>query len=231
MSAFFRFPRTPHLNGLAHGAPRDDKALTSEEARTLLSAEVVVEEKVDGANLGLSLDDAGGIRAQSRGQYLARTYSGQFKRLTEWLAVHGEALSARLAPELIVFGEWCAARHSLDYTRLPDWWLVFDVYDRERREFLSTARRNAFVADAGLDPVAQVYRGRTTLGELQRLLMDTTSRYRDGPMEGLMVRQEAGASLQRRAKLVRPEFVQAIDEHWSSRRLQWNRVDPHAASA
>lgn len=226
MTAFFRFPRTPHLAWLAPGAPRDDKALTAGEARTLLSGEVLVEEKVDGANLGLSLDSAGGLRAQSRGQYLARPHAGQFKRLAAWLALHEQALVAQLTPDLIVFGEWCAARHALDYTRLPDWWLVFDVYDRRQQgSFLSTARRDTFAARAGLAVVAEVFRGRTTLAGLKKLLLDAQSRYRDGPLEGLVVRQDADRSLQRRAKLIRPEFVQAIDVHWSSRRLQWNRVE------
>jgi len=29
--------------------------------------------------------------------------------------------------------------------------------------------------------------------------------------------------LQARVKLVRPDFAQAIDAHWRSRRIEWNR--------
>lgn len=28
-----------------------------------------------------------------------------------------------------------------------------------------------------------------------------------------------------RAKLVRPDFAQAIDTHWRKRTIEWNRVD------
>ena len=52
MTDFFRFPHTPHLAWLGQGAPRDDKVLTPAEARALLTDAVVVEEKLDGANLG-----------------------------------------------------------------------------------------------------------------------------------------------------------------------------------
>ena len=68
---FFRFPHTPHLVWLGQDAPRDDKVFSSAEAQALLASDVVVEEKLDGANLGFSLTSDGGLRAQNRGQYLA----------------------------------------------------------------------------------------------------------------------------------------------------------------
>src|SRR5882724_5119213 len=68
---FHIFPPTPHLLWLGAGSPRDDKMLTSAEIADFLSDEVIVEEKVDGANLGLSLGPDGRVRAQSRGNYLA----------------------------------------------------------------------------------------------------------------------------------------------------------------
>ncbi|MFX8075086.1 RNA ligase family protein, partial [Acinetobacter baumannii] len=81
MTDFFRFPHTPHVAWLGAGQPRDDKVLSPPEVAALLSGEVIVEEKVDGANLGLSLGEGGTLRAQNRGQYLIPPYSGQFARL------------------------------------------------------------------------------------------------------------------------------------------------------
>jgi ATP-dependent RNA circularization protein (DNA/RNA ligase family) len=124
--------------------------LSPNEVTALLAGDVVVEEKLDGANLGLSLTPDGSLRAQNRGQYLAEPHAGQFARLPAWLAQHGEGLRSVLTPNLIAFGEWCAARHSPDYAALPDWFLLFDVYDRTEDRFWSTARRNEL-------PVAQVW--------------------------------------------------------------------------
>jgi hypothetical protein len=67
---YFRFPRTPHLAWLGPGEPRRDKVLSPLEAQVLLSHQVIVEEKVDGANLGFSIDEAGDLRAQNRGAFL-----------------------------------------------------------------------------------------------------------------------------------------------------------------
>jgi hypothetical protein len=64
MSDFFRFPHTPHLAWLGEGSPRVDKVLSSREAADLLAGEVVVEEKLDGANLGISVSENGALRVQ-----------------------------------------------------------------------------------------------------------------------------------------------------------------------
>ncbi|HQY07493.1 MAG: RNA ligase family protein [Burkholderiales bacterium] len=228
---FFRFPHTPHLAWLGRDTPRDDKVLSTAEVQALLAGDVVVEEKLDGSNLGLSLAREGGLRAQNRGQYLGEPHAGQFARLPAWWAQHGEALRSVLMPDLVVFGEWCAARHSLDYAALPDWFLVFDVYDRTSRRFWSSSRRNALALSAGLATVPLVARGRCSIAALKELVTTCVSHYRQGPMEGVVVRRESSEWCETRAKLVRADFTQSIDTHWRRRVIEWNRVDAHVPLA
>lgn len=231
---FFRFPHTPHIAWMGSGEPRDDKVLSPIEAAELLSGEVVLEEKLDGANLGFSLGPSGELRAQNRGQYLADPYAGQFARLNTWLALHGdvvaEALLERSEDGLMLFGEWCAARHSLAYSRLPDWFLLFDVFEAGTRRFWSSARRDALAARLGLATAPQVARGRYKPEQLKSLLFTQGSRFRDGPLEGIVVRHESAEWCDQRAKLVRPDFTQTITEHWRNRRIEWNRLDSAAAA-
>lgn len=224
VSEFFRFPHTPHLAWLGEGAPRDDKVLSSKEVSALLAGDVVVEEKLDGANVGFSLAPDGSLRAQNRGQYLGEPHAGQFARLPAWLVQHGEALRAVLKPNLILFGEWCAARHSLEYSALPDWFLLFDVYDRSVGRFWSTPRRNALSAKAGLNTVPEVLAGKTAVAALKQLVVSAQSRYRQGALEGVVIRRENVDWCEARAKLVRPDFIQAIETHWRKRAIEWNRV-------
>ncbi len=226
MSQFFRFPQTPHLAWLGEGAPRDDKLLPPREADDLLKGDVVVEEKLDGANLGISLGPDGQLRAQNRGQYLMEPFAGQFSRLASWLAQHRYLLGEALGEHLMLFGEWCTARHSLDYEALPDWFLLFDVYDREHQGFWSTSRRNALALSLGLAVVPQLLQGPTTLVDLKHLLATRPSRYRAGPPEGVVIRRESADWCEARAKLVQAEFTQTIGEHWRRRRIQWNRLRP-----
>lgn len=224
MSEFFRFPHTPHLAWLAEGAPRDDKVLSPREVKSLLSGEVVVEEKMDGANVGLSLEPDGSLRVQNRGQYLEEPYSGQFSRMPDWLNQHRDSLCSKLTPELILFGEWCAARHSLNYVSLPDWFLIFDVYDRTTGRFWSSQRRNVLATSMGLTTVPQVLSGKVRVNDLIQLVETTSSRYRKGALEGIIIRRESLEWCEARAKLVRQDFTQSIDTHWRKRTLEWNRL-------
>lgn len=227
MTAFFRFPHTSHLVWLGEGQPRDDKVLAPHDARELLSHDVVVEEKVDGANLGFSVDEHGVLRAQNRGTYLSlESALGQWKPLKRWVQARTHALAEALFPDLMLFGEWCYAVHSVRYTRLPDWFLAFDVYDRVSGESWSVARRDALASTLGLAVVPRLGAGRFDLQQLEALLGN--SRLADGPAEGVYVRRDAGEHLATRAKLVRGEFVQAIDEHWSKKALVPNALEGNA---
>ena len=228
MTEFVRFPHTPHLVWLGAGKPRDDKVLTPTEAGDLLKRPVVVEEKLDGANLGISLGPKGVLRVQNRGQYLIPPYTGQFSRVVSWLAPRQSELSEALGDTLILFGEWCAARHSLDYERLPDWLLVFDVFDRAEERFWSTRRRDKLVTTLGLASVPRLLEGQTSVEKLKKLVGEQSSSYRKGPLEGVVVRQESSEWLESRAKVVRGNFTQSITEHWSRSELVWNKVSPES---
>lgn len=224
MTEFFRFPQTPHLAWLGEGQPRDDKVLTPDEVDALLAGEVVVEEKVDGANIGFSVSPDGELRVQNRGTYLERAHvHPQFRPLWPWLAPREAALVDALWPNLMLFGEWCYAIHSVEYDRLVDWFLGFDVFDRNTATFMDTARRDALLADLGLQSVPVIGRGTFTMEDLRLSLLEP-SRVGTGHLEGIVVRRESGGITVARAKLVRAEFTQAIEAHWSRRPLRRNTL-------
>ena len=228
MTAFFRFPHTPHLAWLGPGTPRDDKVLSPRQVGDMLGSDVVVEEKVDGANLGFSVDANGRLLGQNRGSYLELDApQGQWKPLKRWLSTRRHGLIDALGSRRILFGEWCYAVHSVHYGRLPDWFLAFDVYDRSESAFWSVDRRNELAKTLGIATVPELSRGRHSVESLKTLL--GISRVTDGPPEGLYVRREENGLLKSRAKLVRAEFVQAIVDHWSKRRLVENHVVPDRA--
>lgn len=230
MKAFYRFPHTPHLAWLGNGPVRDDKVFSPQEAKVFLTEPVSIEEKVDGANIGFSLSLDGSLRIQQRGDYLQTPYKSQFSGLTPWLALHEADLEAFLQqPEhqgLILFGEWCAARHSVAYTHLPDPFLLFDVADPEQQRFWSRIRRNEAANLLGLATVPLLQdNSHHTLNGLRSEINYYRSHYHPGPPEGVILRQDGPCWCTARAKLVRPDFTQAIEEHWSSRPIEWNGID------
>jgi ATP-dependent RNA circularization protein (DNA/RNA ligase family) len=224
MTDFFKFPTTPHIAVLSEASVRVDKVLTDREREDFLAKEIIVEEKVDGANLGLSFDEHGNINLQSRGDYLQPPYRGQWGPIDTWMAGKLEPLFDHLGRRLILFGEWCYARHSVYYSLLPDWFLAFDVFDKSERRFWSVERRNALAKECRISAVPELARGFFTLPKLERLL--ARSRVSQEWAEGLYLRRDEGGWLKGRAKLVRPLFMQSVDKHWSHFHVEPNRLTP-----
>lgn len=221
--AFHKFPHTPHLLWLGAGKPRDDKILSRAEAEGFLAGDIVVEEKVDGANLGLSVGPDGRLRAQSRGNYLNSTHSHpQWKPLWPWLARREDALVETLKDGLMLFGEWCYALHTVPYNALPDWFLGFDVYESGTGVFWSTIRRNSLLDSIGVSATPMVFQGRLSLNQVPKLL--GKSAFGNTQMEGIYLRRENSERLVTRAKVVGTAFKQQIEEHWTRRPLVPNRL-------
>ena len=85
-------------------------------------------------------------------------------------------------------------------------------------------RRNALADTLGLVAVPTLYDGKADLGQLTALVNSEHSQFRDGPLEGVVIRRESADWCESRAKLVRAEFTQVIDEHWRGRAIEWNRM-------
>jgi len=81
------------------------------------------------------------------------------------------------------------------------------------------------VATLGLSLVPRVARNRMTLNALKELVMTAASPCGAPHLEGVVIRRDGPRFLDHRAKLVRPDFTQAIGEHWRSRRIKWNALD------
>src|SRR5689334_2849436 len=140
LPALKKYPRTRHLetSRFQHG----DHDLEAVAFREIKDQFVVIEEKVDGANAGVSFDADAQLLLQSRGHYLVGgPRERHFNLLKTWAAAHAEDLYLALGDRYVMYGEWMYAKHTCFYDRLPHYFMEFDIYDRERDLYLSTARR------------------------------------------------------------------------------------------
>lgn len=174
----FKFPRTKHLFDAGGSAvSRDDLLMDQGEEATFYSKKgkggrvgragptkaghaptlVAMEEKVDGANLGISVNpDTFEFKVQNRSHYVNSKTHRQFSTLDSWLSEHSEGLFKVLGSEpgrYVLFGEWVYATHSIAYTRLPDYFLAFDIYDCKGGKFLSWRERNRRLEGTGIHTV------------------------------------------------------------------------------
>lgn len=161
IEAIFKYPRTRHLQGsrLQPG----DHDLEQVPLAALRGQYVVVEEKVDGANAGISLDDAGRLRLQSRGHVLVGgAREKHWDLFKQWARTHEAALAARAldaeACGLTLYGEWLYAKHTVFYDALPHYFLEFDIRDATGT-FWSTARRRAHLAGSPVASVPVIWEG------------------------------------------------------------------------
>lgn len=227
-----KFPRTPHLLNLG-AATEDDQVFSDFDIRGPLT----VEEKIDGANLGISLDVDGQLRVQNRSHWISAADHMQFKPLATWLDTHRDALVRLLSQDgtflerYILYGEWMAAKHSIHYTQLPDRFIAFDLYDRVTHRFVSSTVLDSALCGSAIKKVPVLLQ----LGEGQRLTRDQILRMIEGPSayadsagtrrEGVYVRFEdrTRTYTTNRGKVVRGDFI-AGNEHWSRGQMVWNRV-------
>lgn len=213
---FVPFPHTPHIAWLTEKPLREDKLLNEEGLRFLFDGEVEIEEKIDGANLGISFNRDGDLLVQHRGGYVNPPCEGEYNGLAQWIGSRKENLFDELEDRFVLFGEWCRYRHSIPYDRLPDYLIGFDVFDRRHGFFVDTMGRDPMLARVGISKPCIVDRGVFSVAEVISLLQEHRSCYRtSGPAEGLYVRRSHRGSVVARGKLVNPAFTQSIESHWS----------------
>jgi hypothetical protein len=232
---FVKYPRTPHLFG-SRGTD-DDKHLAEAESLHFLADEsLIVEEKLDGTNVGIHFAPDGKMALQCRGHLITEGMHPQYDLFKQWAAVKRPVLEEALEDRFILFGEWVYAKHSVHYRRLPHYFFEFDIYDKQSGDFLSLERRLDLLEGTGLHTVPVVHTGPLDRERLTALIGPShfdsefdnpITRRTDYLMEGVYLRTEARGVVTGRAKFVRPEFVEKVNqsEHWQHQAMTPNRLD------
>ena len=248
-----KYPRTPHLQG-SRLQPGDED-LEAVPLGALVGRYVVIEEKLDGANAGISVDHDGALRLQSRGHFLGGgARERHFDLFKRWASAHAQAM-ARLASEgRTIYGEWLYAKHTVFYDALPHYFLEFDVRDADGA-FWSTARRRECFVGSPVQSVPVLWEGVVDRPErLPRLVAralyksaawreslasaiepgldrERVARETDSSdlAEGLYIKVEEGGCVVERYKWVRASFLASVNDsgsHWLSRAIIPNGLAP-----
>ena len=223
LKKIIKFPRTKHIMNLG-AMTRDDLLMDKLDIETMLKGEVTVEEKIDGANMGFRLID-GQISAQNRSHYVCSESHTQFKKLDQWIHTHKFDLIKILSQgNLIIYGEWLYSTHSITYTKLPDYFIMFDLYDIDNGTFYSRNYLERILSDTEIKLVPLIYKGNVTLDKLKSLVQ-TKSAFYDGLIEGVYVRSydSKNTKLRYRAKIVRTDFISG-NEHWTKGKQTLNTI-------
>lgn len=231
---FIKYPRTPHLFG-SKGTD-DDKHLSEGESLKFIADEsLIVEEKIDGTNVGIHFNADGEMVLQCRGHYITEGMHPQYDLFKQWAAVKRHVLQERLEDRYILFGEWVYARHSVAYLKLAHYFFEFDIFDKDQQAFLDLQKRLTLLEGLGVCTVPVIHTGKLKRNHLEELIGPSQfeSRFEnpitnltDNLMEGLYLRTEANGVVTGRAKFVRPEFVEKIKQstHWQHQAMVPNEL-------
>lgn len=235
---FIKYPRTPHLFGST--GTDDDKHLGRAESASLIAdPSLLVEEKLDGTNVGIHFTTAGRMVLQCRGHEITEGMHPQYDLFKQWTMGKRPVIESMLGDRFILFGEWLYARHSLHYHRLSHYFFEFDIYDKEAGNFLDLKTRLELIEGTGILTVPIIHQGALDRDRLRSLIgpsrfecvfSDPVTGREDRLMEGLYLRTEAAGRVTRRAKLVRPEFVEKVkrSEHWQNQAVVPNLLAERA---
>ena len=233
---FRKYPRTPHIEGSGLQKGDDGERVPFFD---IAGKPLVIEEKLDGANVGIWFRSAGEPVTQSRGHILAGgAGEAQFALLKTWVSVHQGTLWDALGTRYVLYGEWMYAKHTVFYDALPHYLMEFDLLDRVTGAFLSTPARRERLAGASVVSVPVVHMGalrrprdlvalvkpslyktahwRQSLAEAQAATGADPARFGasdtdDSDLsEGLYIKWEEGGVVRGRYKWVREAFVQTI---------------------
>lgn len=232
-----KYPRTQHLEGSRLGPGDED--LSQIPFSHILGRNIVIEEKIDGANSAISFDGEGNLLLQSRGHYLNGGHRERhYNPLKAWANLNQEIFFEVLGSRYIMYGEWMYAKHTVFYDALPHYFMEFDIYDRETGLFLDTPTRRTFTEQMGIVssvPVLKtgIFRKKedilSLIGHSNYITDNHLERLRelaerDGldpeqilsetdpstTMEGLYIKLEEDGIVKERFKYVRKSFLQCV---------------------
>lgn len=242
-----KYPRTRHLSGSKY--QNGDHDLDAIQFADIKNQYIVVEEKQDGANSGISFED-GQMRLQSRGHYLiGGPREKHFDLFKQWSSVHEYAFREVLGEKYVMFGEWMYAKHTVFYDALQHYFAEFDILDKETGKFLSTKARKRLLSGLPVVSVSVLWEGEATsqeaLVELVGPSLFKTTQWRENLakqaqsagtdpdvalkhtdnsdyMEGLYIKAENDEEVTDRLKYVRADFFNSImdqGDHWLNRKI------------
>lgn len=147
---------------------------------------LVITEKMDGANFRFEFDDEGKLIFGSRNVKLGNeTDNTQFKGTVEYIKDKIKNDNYSALKELVFFGE-SMTKHSLEY----DWentpkFIGFDIWDKDKKEFLPYRKVKHIYNSLDIKTVPLIEKTKPDYKEMENYNIPD-SKYRDGIAEGVV---------------------------------------------
>ena len=191
---------------------------------SVVSGDVAVEEKVDGANCGMMWFEGNAV-IRNRTKVLVKGYTKkntpakiQFRPAWTWFYKNRkkfQKLNKIFDTPVGVYGEWCYALHGIVYNRLPDLFIVFDLLLPEG--FLDVENRREAVKEVGFVNVPLLHKGEVTLPQIKDMTKNPSQFSTVDLVEGVYIKTPKA-----RHKMIREGYVQG--QKWSDTEITKQKV-------
>lgn len=203
-----KYPRTPHLPW-SEGMTSDDKMIKTLDH--FQGKQIVVTEKFDGENFSIY-----------RNYCHARSLDSAHHASRNWVKQFWNQIRFNIPEGWRICGENMYAKHSIEYTTLPSYFLGFSIWN-EYNICLSWEETLTWFDLLGISPVTALY-----IGEFnEKTLIGLTKKLNTKTQEGYVVRvfeEFPFADFNKKvAKYVRKNHVQT-DTHWMHSNIIPNKV-------
>ena len=204
------FHRIPHFNRQISQMTHDDIEL---ESPVEFPLECYIQEKVDGANMGVSWTSGPVLR--NRNHILKKGYIEkdtpaklQFRPAWNWLNDHRRdinLISEMWGCPVTIYGEWMNFKHSIYYDSLPDLFLAYDIWSIEDRKFLSPDIVQNLLSKTNIHYIESKKIKIESIDEIINL-SEMKSSYYDGISEGIVIKRAESKFLEETYKVVNKYF-------------------------
>jgi hypothetical protein len=172
-----KYNRTYHLPW-SPGSTNDDRI--SDNVESLLGTEIVITEKLDGENCGMTDE---GVYARSHATFTTSPWSREVRQL------HKLSVEDELGDGVFLFGENMEGIHSIEYTNLESYFYIFGIRDNDIWIPWEKVEEYSYLLDIPTVPV--LFKGVVnSFKELQQIVEDLVSKPSElgGQREGIVVR-------------------------------------------
>lgn len=215
---FIKYPKTARIR-ISQIDVAGKFFLSDAETKQLLAGQVVITEKLDGANCAI-IRNKNDFRLQKRSGLVGESEHQQFNYFKAWSQINCEKLM-QIPKHHILYGELMFAKHTIHYDLLPDFFLAFALYDVQADKFKPWYDLEELCVKIGLHTAPFILQGYVSKNELFDYIPNPSA-YGHEPAEGIVVSNKHGM----RGKIVRPEFMKMMEQndHWIHQQVVRNKL-------
>lgn len=221
------FPRTPHLPYKIGEVANDDVIAEQADIENLLDVEVTIDEKIDGANCAMMLNQEGNPVIRNRNNRLKKGYlkdtpaKKQFRPLWNWFYDNKKLfdnINVAFGGPVGVYGEWLWALHGIRYDTLKSYFVAYEIYEPHLKTFVNYMHGRMQLQDAGFIVPPLLHKGPINSWDKLDTLVEEKSRWSTmDQVEGLYIRISDNKEITHRFKFIRPGYIQG--GRWNDKKI------------